>query len=211
MLIRLRDEADGQLKELRPAAPPACAVSWAPFSGDGFEFFRWEVFRSFVERALDYMAHRVVAPGEGKADVHCGAAAPDGGALWLKPGGVSGLVRLDEIRSSGFDPLDLRLLCLKTHYRKPLAFSWDALEDARGERAALLEIAARLGADRVAPNATGLAGYKKRFRDALADDLDSPEAVATVWDALRPGALSPGSRLAALKDADLVLDLLRLG
>ena len=71
--------------------------------------------------------------------------------------------------------------------------------------------AARLLRDaRVSPNAAGLAGYKKRFRDALALDLDGPEALATLWDALRPGALSPGSRLGALNDADAVLGLLLL-
>src|SRR5439155_2246074 len=124
------------------------------------------------------------------ADIRSGGPRPSAG-IWLKPAAIggAGAPLMQDWRDRGFEDADARLLCLKTHYRRILVFSWEALEAARAERAELLAAARRLAAARVAPNPTGLAGYKKRFRDALARDLDGPEALATLWDALRPGAL----------------------
>jgi cysteinyl-tRNA synthetase len=118
-----------------------------------------------------------------------------------------------EIQAKGFKILDLRLLCLKTHYRKPLLFDWDLLESARGERLGWGEAVVRLRqrGKGSAPNPTGSAGYKKRFRDALSEDFDFAGALAAVWDALRPGALSPGSQLGILEEGERVFRLLQDG
>jgi hypothetical protein len=45
----------------------------------------------------------------------------------------------------------------------------------------------------------GVTGYQHRFRETLSRDFDFPEALSCVWDGLRPGALSPGSRAAYLR------------
>ena len=110
--------------------------------------------------------------------------------------------------SRGFSLDDVRFYCLARHYRKPLAVDAAELESRRDELRRLRELGRRLASlSASAPNASGLAGYKKRFRDALARDLDLPEALASLWDALRPGALSPGSQLGMLREADPVFGL----
>ena len=58
------------------------------------------------------------------------------------------------------------------------------------------------------PSERALAGYRAKFAGALADDFDAPRALDTLWAALRPGALSPGTRRAALALADEALGLL---
>jgi cysteinyl-tRNA synthetase len=47
----------------------------------------------------------------------------------------------------------------------------------------------------------------RRFKTAVADDLNMPQALAAVNDALKPGAVSPASQLAMLQEADKVLGL----
>ncbi|MBI3554075.1 MAG: hypothetical protein HY077_16385 [Elusimicrobia bacterium] len=216
MRLSLHNSLTGRLEDFLPAAPPVCRWHAAAVGEEGtLSAFRAEILGDAAVRALAYLGLDIEqAPVGAPTDLFYGFSAPAAARVWIKPAeiGGAGLPAVEEALAKGFDSLDLRLLCLKTHYRRAPAFSWDALEAARGERTALGAAALRLsGRGGLAPNATGLAGYKKRFRDALSRDLDFPEALAILWDALRPGALSPGSQLGALREADGVLGLLRLG
>ena len=66
------------------------------------------------------------------------------------------------------------------NYRKPIAFSDDALEDARRAVARVRELCRRL--DRSAPDPEDLEPYAERFFDALADDFNTPGARGTLFD-----------------------------
>jgi len=81
---------------------------------------------------------------------------------------------------------------------------------ARGARGASRSLGSLAGVS-LEPSARGRAGYLHRFRAALSKDLDLPEALACVWDALRPGALSPGSRAALLRETFPALACLETG
>jgi cysteinyl-tRNA synthetase len=63
------------------------------------------------------------------------------------------------------------------HYRKPVAYSEEALEDAARAVARVREALRRLD-----PDAPGLDEFVDRFFDALADDFNTPEARAVVFD-----------------------------
>ncbi|MBI5201415.1 MAG: cysteine--tRNA ligase [Elusimicrobia bacterium] len=121
---------------------------------------------------------------------------------------AGGFLRLADLEEKGFSPLDYRYLCLTAHYRKQLDFSWEALEGAKtafrklSDRAQMLDSEAKGGA-----SDPKLAEFVERFRGRVADDLDMPGALATVWDALKPGALSEAAQLAFLTEADSVLGL----
>jgi cysteinyl-tRNA synthetase len=66
------------------------------------------------------------------------------------------------------------------HYRQPVAFSEEALEDARRAVARLRELGRRL--DPSAPEPEGMGPYVERFFDALADDFNTPAARAALFD-----------------------------
>jgi cysteinyl-tRNA synthetase len=66
------------------------------------------------------------------------------------------------------------------HYRRPLAFSEDALEDARRSVERIRDLARRL--DTAAGEPEGMDGYAKRFFDALADDFNTPAARSVLYD-----------------------------
>ncbi len=141
-------------------------------------------------------------------EIRVGGKDPGPGAAWLTAAALDGEAP-DEaaMAARGFAPEHFRFLCLKTHYRRPLAFSWAALAAARAELSELRASAAALARVDLDPSARGRAGYLHRFREALSKDLDVPAAVDCVWDALRPGALSPGSRAALLREAFPALGL----
>lgn len=219
MTLRFHNALTGRVEEFRPASPPRinlrCALAPEGRS-EALGAFRYNALVSCAREALAYLGYAVAdadGPAGGPAELYLGPEPPPPRVrCWLKveahqAGGSE--VTLEEVEARGFDSLDLRLLCLKTHYRRPLEVTWARLAEARGEKIFLRESGRRLSAAHgsSAPNSRGLAGYKKRFRDALSCDLDIPEALGSVWDALRPGALSPGSQLAALREAGSVLGL----
>lgn len=74
----------------------------------------------------------------------------------------------------------LRLWILTSHYRKPLTFSEDTL-DAAKTGADRLRTAAR-GAIAEAADSTDVAAYRERFTAAMDDDLNTPQALAVLFD-----------------------------
>jgi cysteinyl-tRNA synthetase len=91
-----------------------------------------------------------------------------------------------DLVEQGFDPLAYRYLCLTASYRVPLTFSWEAMESAAESLNRLRQNARRLGVEtRDAAVADPPAALKERFREAIADDLNIPGALAVTWEAVR--------------------------
>jgi|CXWL01.1.fsa_nt_gi cysteinyl-tRNA synthetase len=114
-----------------------------------------------------------------------------------------GFVKLSDLKDKGFSPLDYKYHCLTAHYRKQLDFTWESLEGSKTARRRLKEAALVLAAETPKP---GGAEYMARFKDALADDLNAPSALAVVWDALKSD-LAGGVKKAFLQEAESVLAL----
>jgi cysteinyl-tRNA synthetase len=125
-----------------------------------------------------------------------------------------GFITLQSLIDAGFDPLDYRYFCLGGHYRSQLTFSWEAMEQSKASRKALvekvLELRAKAG-DKAAINMAGLGSTAKerlaRFDEALADDLSAPRALAELWQLVRDPQIPPAEALAAALDMDKVLGL----
>ena len=66
------------------------------------------------------------------------------------------------------------------HYRRPLAFSEEALDDARRSVERIRDLVRRLDAG--APDPEGMDDYVERFFDALADDFNTPAARSVLYD-----------------------------
>jgi cysteinyl-tRNA synthetase len=66
------------------------------------------------------------------------------------------------------------------HYRQPVAFSAEELEQAAAAVARVRELGRRLDPDAEAPEDLG--AYTRRFWDALADDFNTPAARAVVFE-----------------------------
>lgn len=98
-----------------------------------------------------------------------------GGAKLSKREGEQ--ITLDTIREKGFSPLALRLLVFGSHYRKPLEFSWESLTAAQTNLEMIKGLIRRLPPSPQAGRRDGDEVLKK-FTTALADDLNTPEALA---------------------------------
>ena len=113
--------------------------------------------------------------------------------------------RITEIEEMGYDPLAFRYLALQARYRAKLNFS---LEGLAGADRALRQMRERVAAWARENGAEGADGgvYEGRFRQAIADDLDLPAAMALVAEVGR-AELAGGVKSRLLLDFDRVLGL----
>ncbi len=112
-------------------------------------------------------------------------------------------VYLHNIVDKGLSPLSLRYLFLTAHYRSPMNFTWDAVEAADTALTRLNRSFLEL------PKASGKSepSFLKEFYAAIADDLDTPKALARVWELLRDETVSLANKRASLLEADRILGL----
>ena len=109
------------------------------------------------------------------------------------------------LRERGYDPLVYRFFCLQSHYRKNLVFSWENLDNARIAYDKLVQKVAALKPDGEVDEAAFAEG-KKKFTDALDNDLNTSLAVTALYDVFKMKA-SDATKMALVRDFERVLDL----
>jgi len=115
---------------------------------------------------------------------------------------LGNLFTLSELIEKKFEPLAFRYFCLNSHYRGKLNFSWKALTNAQNSLDNLREIYQNLPDG----GATWNSGVEK-FSTALADDLNSPRALAETWLVARNNEIDPAIKKATLTKFDEALGL----
>ena len=114
---------------------------------------------------------------------------------------------LNSLIQKGYSPLDYRYFALGSHYRNYLTFSFEALDSARQSRLALLKRAQPLTTLATKIESPKALEWKKRFDEAVADDLNIPAALGILHSALRDDELSAGEKGALTLDFDQILGL----
>lgn len=94
-----------------------------------------------------------------------------------------------ELRRQGVSAAAVRHFMFSTHYRKQISLSGPALEASMEAAVRVGEFARRLDEARGAASELGQAADEAelRFRSALADDLNAPEAVAALFTFIQRG------------------------
>jgi cysteinyl-tRNA synthetase len=96
-----------------------------------------------------------------------------------------GNIRLLHVALDEFGRDAVVMWLVGAHYRKPVAFSEEALADAGRAVQRVRDFIRRL--DPEAPEPEGLDDFVERFFDALADDFNTPAARATLFDWIAEG------------------------
>ncbi len=117
------------------------------------------------------------------------------------------IIRVSELPSKGFQPLDFRYLALQAHYRSKLDFTEPAMHAAAAGLRRLRRAAAGADDDGVDLSAEPMARYHAQFDNAVADDLAMPRALATAHEVASAGDLTGPQRRALLLAFDRVLGL----
>lgn len=112
----------------------------------------------------------------------------------------------------GIDPLAYRLFVLQTHYRKQLRFSFDnLLAAAKGLdrlRVSTHKLSdAAQGAKHSGPLSARGAAYQAAFDEALASDLNMPQAIAQAFSLIDDPDLDPSEKLHILWGFDEIFGI----
>ena len=117
-----------------------------------------------------------------------------------------------EVKERGFDPLSLRYFYLTAHYRTRQNFTWEALANAANALKELRLQISNLKSQMSKRNTLSqeklekVDEYRKRFDEALTNDLNTPQALAVVWELLKSNVPSQ-DKYDLLLDFDEVLGL----
>ena len=109
------------------------------------------------------------------------------------------------LESKGYDPLAYRFFCLQSHYRKPLTFSYQALDQATATYNKLLKRIDALNPDTEVDNSF-VEGVRAKFIDTVGSDLNTALGITLIYDILKSDT-TDASKLEALKDIDKVLSI----
>ena len=109
------------------------------------------------------------------------------------------------LKSKGYNPIAYRFFCLQSHYRKPLVFSYEALDQASATYNKLLRKISNLSREGEVDQAY-ISENKARFIKAIGNDMNTALGITCIYDILKAN-VSDATKIEALKDIDRVLSL----
>ncbi len=109
------------------------------------------------------------------------------------------------LEEKGYNPLAYRFFCLQSHYRKPLVFSYEALNQAAGTFTKLKKRIADLAKDG-AVDMDAVKEYQQQFLDAVGNDVNTSMGITLVYDVLK-AELTGATKCAIIESFDQVLSL----
>ena len=107
-------------------------------------------------------------------------------------------ITLETLKEKGISPLAYRYFLLQTHYRKQLNFSWEALE---ASQTALKKLQQQV--ESLPDHKKQDSWFKDKFNEWINDDLNIPNALAWIWQAIKEKDITKETLL----DFDKVLGL----
>ena len=110
------------------------------------------------------------------------------------------------LEEKGFLPLSYRYFCLSSHYRNVLTFTFDNLSGAENEYKKLKTKISTI--EKVGElNETFFHSYVKKFKEALANDLNTSMALTILYDLIKDNEVNGNTKLSIIADFDKVLSL----
>ncbi len=110
------------------------------------------------------------------------------------------------LEEKGYDPLSYRYLCLSSHYRKVLLFSYDVLDQAEVAYKKLKQKISKL--DRTPDlHDNKIDYYIEEFKRQISMDLNTSNMLTLVYDVLKDTELTDFTKLYLIENFDKVLSL----
>ncbi|EKD25208.1 MAG: hypothetical protein ACD_80C00103G0003, partial [uncultured bacterium (gcode 4)] len=128
---------------------------------------------------------------------------------------IGNIKDLDELSADGIEPMAFRYLCLTAKYRQSLTANNDAFTSAQVSfsklRSKIHELFTQTGIDLQKPNTAiysdAATDYVYQYYSALANDLNTPIALAVIWTMIKDANVSDQEKVSLLLDFDDTLGL----
>ena len=109
------------------------------------------------------------------------------------------------LEQKGYKPIVYRFFCLQSHYRKPLEFSYEVLDNVGVAYEKLHKRVLELKDDG-AVDEDKFAQYRAKFEEVLANDMNTSMAITMIYDVLRD-EMNDATKKALVASFDEVLSL----
>ena len=106
----------------------------------------------------------------------------------------------------GYDPLAFRFMCLNSHYRKQLVFSYDALKQAQTTLIKLRNKISNISNDGLVDE-DYISFYNRKFIDCLSMDLNTANALSILYEMLKDNNINGATKHKLVNMFDIVFSL----
>ena len=110
------------------------------------------------------------------------------------------------LEEQGYDPLAYRFMCLNSHYRKQLVFSYPAVEQASQTLTKLKNKISSIKEDGEL-DSSKFELYNNKFKEELSNDLNTANVITVLYDLLKDDEVNGKTKLELIKSIDKVLSL----
>ena len=116
------------------------------------------------------------------------------------------ILTITKLKENGFDPLAFRFMCLNSHYRKQLVFSYDALTQAESTLKKLRnKIKSLSDSGELDRNLYKI--YNNKFILEISNDLNTANAITVIYELLKDSYVSDKTKISLITSFDEVLSL----
>ncbi|MEK7612882.1 MAG: cysteine--tRNA ligase [Patescibacteria group bacterium] len=119
---------------------------------------------------------------------------------------IGNTIYLHNLVDRGIAPRSLRYWFLTGHYRTPMNFTWEAIDGAN----IALKRLSRIFYEELPKGGAPDQKFLEKFYATIADDLNTPQALALVWELVKDASVSPADKRASIAHADKILGLLEV-
>ena len=116
------------------------------------------------------------------------------------------ILTVTKLKENGFDPLAFRFMCLNSHYRNQLVFSYDALTQAESTLKKLRnKIKSLSDSGELDRNLYKI--YNNKFILEISNDLNTANAITVIYELLKDSYVSDKTKISLITSFDEVLSL----
>lgn len=112
---------------------------------------------------------------------------------------------VETLIQKGYDPIIFRYMCLASHYRKQLVFSYDVLDNFKESYNKLIGKIRNIKKEGNIDKKS-LEKYEEKFKDSLENDLNTSLALTVLYDVLK-SSLNGNEKIYLIEKFDFVLGL----
>ncbi len=116
------------------------------------------------------------------------------------------ILTVSVLKDKGYNPLSFRFMCLNSHYRKQLVFSYDILKQQENAYNKLLNKINSIE-DNGNLDKNLFDEYNNKFIEYISNDLNTANSISLIYDLLKDDEVNNHTKLELIKSFDKVLSL----
>jgi len=117
-----------------------------------------------------------------------------------------GILTVSVLEEKGYNPLSFRYMCLNSHYRKQMVFTYNNLDVAENAYKKLLNKISNITIDG-SLECDKFEHYNTRFIKYVSDDLNTSNAMTLLYDLIKDTSVNGTTKLELIKSFDKVFSL----